>query len=300
MPACAHPKSRWNIGKDNVTWREPLSPSLWNHTLIRCGKCAPCLLHKGGQRSTRLTLERFSHSDSIACCLTYAPAFVPAHGSLRKADPLRFINSLRKRLERRDHPEIDYHCIGEYSPAPSLRPHYHLILYGYRPPDAEQYSKSRAGNQEWRSDELDSLWGKGRVTFQDFSIGAAKYIGGHDGSKLTRSARHVVDEWGEVHELEPEFRSGSRRSAPGRKYVEAYGEQMLHFGNVVVAGREVAVPAYMANRAKLSFPEQYEEFAAKRKAAALEIQSRPGPSLHAIEFCAIEQIKRGSRKHGLG
>jgi len=283
-----------------VTWREPLSPSLWNFTSIRCGKCAPGLLHQGAQRSTRLTLERFAHGDSIACCLTYAPSFVPPHGSLRKSDALRFINRLRKRLERREQPEIDYHCIGEYSPAPVFRPHYHVIVYGYRPPDAERYSKSRAGNQEWRSDELDSLWSKGRVTFQDFTVGAAKYIGGHDGSKLVRSSRRVVDEWGEIHQLEPEFRSGSRRSAPGRKYVEAYGEQMLHEGSVVVAGHHVAVPSYMAARAKLALPEQFEDFAARRKAAALEIQSRPGPSVDSIEYCAIEQIKRGSRKHGLG
>lgn len=301
MPACARPRTQWVRGEVK-TFNRPLSPSLWEERRFRCGKCAPCLLSKAGQHMVRLTHEGYSHSESTSLCLTYADAFLPPLGSVSVADWTRFLNSLRKRIERRGGPAITFDCVAEYSPPPAMRPHYHAALFNYWPPDAERCGESRGGNPEFRSDEIDELWGKGRATFQQWTHGAASYISGHNSAKLMsrKLSLFVRGPDGEIlGKREPEFHRCSTRPGIGRRYLEKHGEQALRNGFVVASDRPVALPTYYMRRAAVSFPELAEEHAALRKAKAIEASAKPGPSLESIEFCAEEKIRRGSRKHGL-
>lgn len=301
MAACARPRSQWRRG-DIKTFNRPLSPSLWEELQFRCGKCAPCLLHKSADWMQRLTHEGYSHKHSTSLCLTYSNEHLPAFGSLSVEDWDRFINSLRKRLERRGHPPITFDVCGEYSPAPAFRPHMHAALFGYWPPDAKYWAKSRAGNAEYVSEEITALWGKGRATFQEWTHGAASYIAGHQSAKLTsRKDLFVIGADGSViGKREPEFHRCSTRPGIGRRYFEQHGEQALKLGFVVAKDRPVSLSRYYMRRGKFDFPELAEEHAQLRRAKAIEASEREDqPSLESVEFCAQEKIRRASRKDGL-
>lgn len=303
MAQCVRPRRQWYRGSER-TFTEPSAPSLWDVRDFRCGKCAPCLIARAGAQAVRLTHEGYSHAESTSLCLTYAPAFLPPDGSLRVSDWSRFLNSLRKRIERRGGPKLSFDVVGEYSPPPELRPHYHAALFGYWPPDAVRLEESsRSGNVEYRSDEIDELWGKGRATFQSWDHGAASYIAGHNSGKLMRSKDHgyVRNGFGQViGKREPEFHRSSRKSAPGRRFFEEHGEQALLNGFVVAKDQPVALPAYYMKRAKVTFPELAELHQAERKAKALEAAAKDGPPLESVEYCAEQKIARGGRKNGLG
>jgi hypothetical protein len=240
--------------------------------------------------------------ESTSLCLTYAPAFLPPLGSLCAAHWTTFLNSLRRRVHRRGGPGFSFDVVGEMSPPPALRPHYHAALFGYWPPDAKRCGESRAGNPEFQSDEIDELWGKGRATFQQWTHGAASYISGHNSAKLMSRKLDlwVRDSEGRVlGKREPEFHRCSTRPGIGRRGFEQHGEQMLRLGFTVAGDKPVALPSYYMRRAKVSFPELAAELAIIRAAKAIELRDRDGPPLASIEFCAEEKIRRGSRKHGL-
>lgn len=245
------------------------------------------------------------HADSVCATLTYAPEFLPELGSLRRVHGSRFIKALRQAVARRGGEPFSFDCYGEYSPPPLMRPHYHVALFGYVPLEFSEAGKSGAGNQEFEAPELSKAWGKGRVTFQHWSAGAASYCAGHQAWKLTgekgRAQRLVFGPDGvATGEREPEFHQPSTRPGIGRRFFEAYGDQALRLGFTVVDGRQVPVPAYYLRRADADCPELAESAREVRRAKAQEAVSKLAGDyrLDAIEGCAEARIDRGSRKVG--
>lgn len=307
MP-CASPRRQWFVDGE-WTLNEPLNPSLYRQSQFGCGSCAPCRLSLQGEWTTRLTQEGQMHPESVCVTVTYAPEHLPPLGSLCRQDASAFVRALRKLVAKRGGPRLSMDCYGEYSPAPAMRPHYHLALFNYYPPDAKPWAKSRAGNPEFSSEELSKAWrGKGLVTFQPWSYGAAQYCAGHQAWKVTgdkgRAQRMVFGPGGELlGERAPEFHQPSTRPGIGRRFFEAYGVQALQLGFTVVAGRQVPVPKYYLRRADVTVPELAELARAERTATAQEAQAKllaeGEHRLDAIEHCAQARIERASRKGGL-
>lgn len=307
MP-CASPRRQWFVDGE-WTLTEPISPSLYRQSQFSCGSCAPCRLANQGEWTTRLMQEGQMHRPSVCVTLTYAPEHLPPLGSLDRTHSSAFVRALRKLVAKRGGPRLSVDCYGEYSPAPAMRPHYHLALFNYMPPDAKPWAKSQAGNQEFISEELSKAWRhKGRVTFQPWSYGAAQYCAGHQSWKLTgdkgRAQRLVFGPAGELlGERAPEFHQPSTRPGIGRRFFEAYGAQALQLGFTVVGGRQVPVPGYYYRRGDVTHPELAKVARAERTAKALELQAQllaeGEHRLDAIEECAQARIERASRKGGL-
>lgn len=303
MPACVRPRDMWALGGQRG-FVEPAAPALWTHYVLRCRKCAPCLLSKAGEWAARYELEGYFHDSGISVCLTYADEFLPPGGSLRREDQRRFLNTLRKRSYRRGdiapRPSLDFvgpmprlyimaAFLGEYSPPPQRRPHYHGVLYDYFPADSVKCSLSRSGAQEWSSAELSDIWGFGRVTFQLITPGTAGYLGGHQAGKLTADERVPAG-------CEPEYHAPASRRGIGRSYAEAHGAQALENGFVVANSRQIAVPSYLVRRAAVDHPELAEAHADARLAIARAAsEATPPERFPAIEACAVERIKRQNR-----
>ena len=301
MP-CAHPRRQWRVeGKWSLV--EPLSPSLHEQQQIACGQCAPCRSSRAGAWTVRLVQNGQMFPASICTTATYDPAELPPDGSLRKSDISKFIKALRQVVARRGGERFSFDCYGEYSPAPLMRPHYHLGLFGYYPPDSETWAKSGAGNQEYVSAELSKAWGRGLITFQPWDYGAAQYCAGHQAWKLTGElGRHarltLAGDGATVVERAPEFHLCSSRPGIGRLFFEAHGEQALRLGFTLVNGKRTAVPGYYLRRGEVDMPELAESARAARRAAAeLESSKLEGEyRLDAIEVVAQARIDRASRK----
>lgn len=303
--ACADPRRQWLVS-GRWTMVEPLASSLYRSQQFACGQCAPCRLADSGEWTTRLVHEGQSHPLNICATLTYSPDFLPALGSLCRTHIQGFLKALRYSVAVRGGPRLSFDCLGEYSPPPLMRPHYHVALFGYFPPDYVLGGKSRSGNQEYESAELTKAWGFGRVTWQLWSLGAAQYCAGHQAWKLTgskgRHLRTVFDEAGQaVGVRDPEFHGCSSRPGIGRRFFEAHGDQALQLGFTVVAGQRVPLPGYYLRRADVTSPELALAAREVRRAAAVAaVDALAGDfRLDAIEACAQARIDRGGRKGGL-
>lgn len=232
---------------------------------LPCGVCPPCLVRRSSDLSLRLCHEAQLHDESAVATLTYAPEHVPALGSLCKRDVQLFMKRLRFELAKRG-VCVRHHCLGEYSPVPVLRPHYHVILFGWWPDDARPWARSRAGRQEYVSELVSGLWGRGHVTLQRWSPGAAAYIAGHQGSKLRgRYGRKVLEVWspdgGELLGFRaPEFQVASNRPGIGAGWFARYSGDVVAGDCVVLRGGvKVAVPRYYDRLRKRCDPQGLED-----------------------------------------
>lgn len=136
---------------------------------VPCRKCSQCRMSRAREWAVRCHFERQKHLLSSFITLTYAPEFNPIH--LVKKDVQDFIKRLRKFISPI---KIKYFLCGEYGDR-QLRPHYHIIVFGYDFPDKMQLGTSKRGYPYYRSEILSSLWKFGLHTVQDVSFNTCVY-----------------------------------------------------------------------------------------------------------------------------
>lgn len=134
--------------------------------IIRCGGCIECLRERAEEWAHRIMLEARQHKDNCFITLTYAET----DGSLHKRDLQLFIKRLRKHLEPI---KIRYFACGEYG-SKGKRPHYHLIIFGWKPDDGYFFRMSD-GTPLYRSPALEQLWTAGFSSYGGITYHSAKY-----------------------------------------------------------------------------------------------------------------------------
>ena len=205
------------------------------------------------------------HAQSCVPTLTYAPEHLTALGRPQwRADVDTWLQDVRNVARRKWGQRVRYDICSEYSPD-KLRPHVHAILFGVWPRDAYRWKQSRAGGQEFRSEELEACWPWGNCEFQIFSPGAAAYCANHQAFKLGGAALQeflaVRDEHGHVIGYrEEEFHLCSKRPGLGAAFFDKYGAQMMKLGFTVAGRAQVGVPRYYKRLAE-RVPEYVEDLA---------------------------------------
>lgn len=153
-----------------------------NVLLIPCGKCVECIRSYRGQWSSRCYLESLDHADNCFLTLTYADD----NEKLNRDHLMDFIKALRNRGHI-----IRYFGCGEYGDKKS-RPHYHLVLFGYKPADLKVFSKSKSGFYLFNSVYISNIWKKGFVTIQEFTPETASYVAGYVDKKIDKNDGFIV------------------------------------------------------------------------------------------------------------
>lgn len=295
MVACAEPRTMYRDSDGSAYPTRHRCRVCVGTFQTGCGRCAMCRASKAAQWKTRMVHESYQHRYSIAATLTYAPEHMDALGSIRKVDFVRWLDRLRHRLAYEDEGPIRHTGIAEYSPR-LQRPHGHFCIFGWWPKDAEYYSQSKSGNPQYVSQMLTETWGKGLVTFQRFTPGAAAYIAGHDSEKLngmvSHAARAVFGPDGEyVGHREPEFLMASRRPGIGAGFFDEHGEQMLAHDFTVVDGKRVPLPQYYMRRGELVNPERVAELKAQHMQTAIKRRADSTRARLAVrEECARARV----------
>lgn len=113
--------------------------------VVPCGNCAFCAVTRRSDWSLRLHYEAKQYVGSRFVTLTYANNHLTwdrGNMQLVKAD----LQNWFKRLRKAGH-KCRYYAVGEYG-SKTMRPHYHVILFGDVPDDAlrrawARYSKKR-------------------------------------------------------------------------------------------------------------------------------------------------------------
>lgn len=135
---------------------------------IPCGRCIGCRLEYSRQWANRMMLELQYHDSAYFVTLTYSDDFVPRMPvsdpetgeytrdsySLRKDHLSKFIKHVRKHFPD---DKIRFFGVGEYG-SKTVRPHYHVIIYGLHLDDLKLYKRTPQGDFLYTSEKLSKCW----------------------------------------------------------------------------------------------------------------------------------------------
>lgn len=166
----------WKIPYLNQKLQQDFIKNGKSKIFAKCGTCYECKKERARNWTYKLWLEQKSYEANNNCfiTLTYNDENIPKNQSLRKKDLQDFIKRLRKNLKLKD---IKYFSAGEYGER-TQRPHYHMIILGYRPNDMVKMhgTRSKKNKALYKSDTIKTIWGKGRITVQPFAKNEVGYL----------------------------------------------------------------------------------------------------------------------------
>jgi len=122
---------------------------------LPCGKCIECRLEKASSDAVRCVHEAKMHESNSFITLTYSEEHLTCP-RLQYSDFQKFMWRLRFAFPNQ---EIGYKVTGEYGDQ-NKRPHWHALIFGWRPSDLVPLYKNENGDQLYSSQVLDKLWGK--------------------------------------------------------------------------------------------------------------------------------------------
>lgn len=206
---------------------------------VRCGKCYLCRQYDGRVLAHRITLEARAHEEVAFVTLTYSPANLPADGCVSLAHMTQWLKRLRFRLQPR---RVRYYYLAEYGEE-RLRPHYHVVLYGFptcRSTTGETYFAKDGPERGIKPlcckgcEILYETWGFGRAHSTPFN----PVDGGKRGSQYLAmyAARRVETVDPLPHELTDEFARWSKRPGLGSGYVPEILQELKKFGELPADG----------------------------------------------------------------
>lgn len=137
---------------------------------------------------------------------------------------------------------------GEYGDQ-THRPHMHVLLFGYYPPDAV-YHRTQNGNRFYKSETLDKYWRCGFTDTTTVSYKGAGYIARYTLKKQLPKEelqdRYVfLDEWGEIHLRKFEYIRMSTNPGIGLSWIQKYADQTIGHDYVLDPdGNKCPVPRY--------------------------------------------------------
>lgn len=229
--------------------------------------------------------ESSMHEDNTFLTLTYDDAHLPANASLdREAFPV-FIRAVRKVIAPA---KVRYFYVGEYGTA-NNRPHYHALLFGFRPSDQEMLAM-RGDHPVFTSQLLSGLWDKGLHEFGEVTGASALYCAGYMKRKMTGSwakAKYGV--------REPEFGQMSRNPGIGATWIDKFRCEVYPADGVVVRGAVVKPPRYYDMRSERVAPLDVESVRLKRFQAR-QVANETPERLEVMEKCAIAREDFNERR----
>lgn len=205
---------------------------------VPCGKCIECFQMQAEHWAKRVVLEGTLHEKNCVVTLTYDPEHLPVGGTLCKRDVQLFLKRLREHIAPT---KVRYFGCGEYG-AHGMRPHYHLIIFGWCPDDLQFFQKDKSGHVRsyYISPTISKLWQKGYCLI-DKSVDAY-------------SGRYCAKYMQKLNELpsgvDPPFMLMSRRPGIG---ADAYKKEWMNTDKIYPPSvRPCTTPRYFVNRLKSS------------------------------------------------
>jgi hypothetical protein len=123
-----------------------------------------------------------------------------------------------------------YFLCGEYG-SKKKRPHYHVIIFGWKPKDLEYFFTDKTGNVVYLSKFVESIWQNGFVSVGEVNLYTAKYV--------AKYMQKQVD----YGDLKKPFIRMSLKPGIGYNYF-VNNLQLLQTDKVYVKGNYVKLPRY--------------------------------------------------------
>lgn len=186
------------------------SPFMQGMSEFGCNQCMPCRMNRRRLWTGRLMLEAQRHEHSCFLTLTYDKLHLPEGGNLVKRDIQLFLKRIRFVGCK-----VRYYVVGEYGDR-TLRPHYHMALFGFHDPLMELDHK-RVVVKGILKDE----WIHGNVHFGTLTPDSAGYIVSYVVKRMTKSDDVRLDG------RSPEFATMSLRPGIGATRVDEFAEPIM-------------------------------------------------------------------------
>lgn len=301
--SCYYPLKGYDFGVNSMTGKKIIKvlpygsdPLPGKEVIpIPCGRCIGCRLDYSKEWANRCLLEMQYHERNCFVTLTYDDFHVPHSRfvspddgclvdvlSLRSRDFQLFIKRLRKHFSDLG---IRFFGCGEYGDD-TLRPHYHVVLFGVDFDDKEFLKKSTTGFDIFSSPTLTRLWSfpssrdegshtpvtpAGIATVQACTYETCAYTARYVMKKLKGQESEFYKE---MH-IEPPFVRMSRRPGLGRQYYDdhpdLYNRSSIHV-STLDGGKSFQPPKYFDRLLQDDDPELYEVTKYVRKFSADQSQ----------------------------
>lgn len=258
---CIRPlRASQNLAGDIVYSTRQAAPGLVGFS-FECRKCLPCRLNLAREKAVRCFHESKMVDESMFLTLTYDEKHLSS-SKLVYRDFQLFMKSLRLCVPQK----INYMVTGEYGEL-NKRPHWHAIIFNYKPGDFVFKYQTDRGDRVWSSKFLDSIWEKGNVEFGDVTIDSAGYVARYAAKKLV----HGYD--GE-HDFEPIHKTSSKR-AIGRSWIEKYWKHTFENGFVFLPnGEKCSIPRYYVDWAKVHKNDIWVDYVTGKRQEMMELAER--------------------------
>lgn len=209
---------------------------------LPCRKCLPCRLNQAREKAIRCYHESKMHEDNIFLTLTYNEENLKSP-KLQYEDFQLFM----KRLRRQNEQKIPLMVTGEYGEI-RKRPHFHALIFNYRPEDQKFKYTSDRGDRVYTSETISDLWQKGNIEYGDITMDSANYVARYAAKKLV----HGNDQ---DHDFHPIHKTSSKYGI-GRSWIEKYYQHPLENGFVLLPnGEKSKIPRYYVDWAKKHQPQ---------------------------------------------
>ena len=292
--ACKNPRKGYFVGYHRnskgllvktIVWQEEKARELlgdgYKTALIElpCGHCFNCLMAERKEKALRLENEMFMNEDNCFITLTYAPEHLPmtqdGFPTLSIRDYQLFMMRLRKHLGASG-VKIRFFIAGEYGKKGN-RPHYHLIIFGWKPDDLEIWSR-RGSYNVYRSALIEKCWTKGySMVGVDCGPGVAKYCAAYVTKKFEQK---------DCGSALPQFTKGSLQGGLGKSYVMKYHSQIAsqgYIGTMTKHGGLIkhSIPKYYMQLIQKNWPDEYEHLLEVKKNYASSLREMEGNMLES-------------------
>lgn len=255
--------------------------------LIPCGQCIGCKIQKKQDWATRIEMEAKTWPKETVwfVTLTYDNEHIPGvnHETgevVREAMYLRRKNShdlavnmtlwyediqnFLKRLRKAYKGQLRYFVAGEYGEKTG-RPHYHMILFGYKPEKLETYSKVKP--DEYMVDSrITRCWGMGIHNLINPTQGGYSYVAGYVTKKYDDETKEHIK-----NGLRPPFAQMSRDPGLGFEYYQAHKEEIWQKGYIQLDnGKRASIPRYFQEMQRLEDPKVLWELKKRNQQKAID------------------------------
>lgn len=300
--SCFHTLTAYKDMQGNLTFKRP---KVISQTLqLPCGKCIGCRLDHANDWATRCWCEAKSWENNCFITLTYNDENLPKDGYLIKKDLQDFMKRLRyyydgiqewtnPRTNKKEKP-IRFLACGEYGPNGTHRPHYHILIFNWKPQDKLKFYKENHNKDRIMiSQKITEIWGKGFTTVGNLTYQSACYVSRYCTKKMFKGVKSEIMK---KVQIQPEFILMSRNGGIGIKYWNQYQEQILkQEGILIKIGDKVKnrkIPKYYERKYKEQIGDwNYEQYSerkiAKGKKAIAE--TLKNTSLNESEYKQMQE-----------
>jgi hypothetical protein len=235
--------------------------------------------------------ESKMHEENSFLTLTYAPENLPENNSLKHEDVQAFLKKLRHYCWRVHGKKVRYYMCGEYGEQFD-RPHYHIVLFGFKFDDEKYFFTSPSGSRVYTSEKLTKIWGLGHTTTGNVTFESAAYVARYVMKKITgdQAKAHYGGETtdqntGEIKlKKKPEYNKMSLKPGIGQTWLDQYKNDVYPSDQVIIRNRPTKPPRFYDKKYSLEHPLEFEQIQHHR-----EIAARANHQDNTLERLAVKE-----------